>query len=393
MKGVIAVLGVGMHKWGKWGDGFLHYGIHAAHLALKDAGVRWQDIQFLASGATVRNGYSGLVAGATFARALGWQGAEVSTSYAGCASGGHAIAAARAKILTGECDVALVVAADTASEGLVKPIGTDRPERDEDWVRHYLGLSNPCYLGLFARRRMHLYGTTEADFNTIRIKNSVHGALNPYARFRTMLTTAQISRSPMYADPLRLFHIASTADGGAALVLSSDAFARRCQSRAVRLVSISTATPQFPSSLEMPYLAADCTANDRAQEFRHHLSQSAYEGASMSPQDISLAEIYDLSSAMELDWYEHLSLCGRGQAEDLVRTGVTALGGRLPVNVSGGLSCMGEAMAAQVVAQVCELTWQLRGQAEGRQVQDAQVGIAAAHGIYGHGTAVILRRE
>jgi acetyl-CoA acetyltransferase len=102
--------------------------------------------------------------------------------------------------------------------------------------------------------------------------------------------------------------------------------------------------------------------------------------------------VYDLSAALELDWYEDLGFCEPGEAEGMIREGATTLGGRLPVNPSGGLACFGEAVPAQAIAQACELTWQLRGEAEGRQVEDAKVGITANQGLFGHGSSVILTR-
>ena len=105
----VAVLGAGMHPWGKWGRPFVSYGVAAARQALADAGVAWTDVDFVVGGETVRNGYGGYVAGATFAQALGWNGARVATSYAACATGAQAIDTARARILAGLCDVALVV--------------------------------------------------------------------------------------------------------------------------------------------------------------------------------------------------------------------------------------------------------------------------------------------
>ena len=119
----VAVLGAGMHPWGKWGRNFVEYGLAAARDALADAGVAWTDIQFVAGADTIRNGYPGFVAGATFAQALGWTGARVSSSYAACASGAQAIANARAQILAGLCDVALVVGADTTPKGFFAPVG------------------------------------------------------------------------------------------------------------------------------------------------------------------------------------------------------------------------------------------------------------------------------
>jgi len=391
----IAVLGVGMHPWGKWGKNFSEYGVYAARAALKDAGIPWQDVGFVSGAATMRCGYPGYVAGATIAQALGWQGAQVNTSYAACASGSQALAAARAKILAGECEVALVVGADTTPKGFLAPAKGYRPE-DPDWLRFYLGITNPTYFALYARRRMDLYGDTEEDFGLVKIKNSEHGFTNPNARYKKKFTMEEILNSAMVADPLRLLQICATSDGGAAMIVTSMDYAKRMgKADAVKVAAVSTVTPTFASAVvEMPDIATDsaAAAGVEAHSFRAALPKQAYEQAGIGPEDISLAEVYDLSSALELDWYEDLLLCARGEAAQMVREGVTKIGGRLPVNASGGLACFGEAVPAQALAQVCELTWQLRGQAGERQVANAKVGITANQGLFGHGSSVILKK-
>ncbi len=391
----IAIIGVGMHPWGKWGRSFVEYGVKAARDAITDAGVDWRDVGFVSGGATIRNGYPGQVAGATFAQALGWQGAEVNTSYAACASGSQALAAARTKILAGDCDVALVVGADTTPKGFLAPAGGYRPD-DPDWVRFYLGITNPTYFALYARRRMDLYGDTEEDFGLVKVKNSEHGFTNPNARYRKKFTLDDVKASAMVADPLRLLNVCATSDGGAALVVCSLDYAKRLgKTDAVRVSAISTVTPTFASAIvEMPDIATDsaAAAGIEALRFREALPRKAYEQAGVGPEDVSVAEVYDLSSALELDWCEDLGFCERGGAAQLLREGATRLGGRLPVNPSGGLACFGEAVPAQALAQVCELTWQLRGQAGDRQVENAKVGITANQGLFGHGSSVILTR-
>ncbi|QQD16993.1 lipid-transfer protein [Spongiibacter nanhainus] len=395
MSNDIAILGVGMHPWGKWGHNFVEYGVHAARAALKDAEVPWQDVQFVSGAATMRCGYPGYVAGATFAQALGWQGAQVNTSYAACASGSQALAAARAKILAGECEVALVVGADTTPKGFLAPAKGYRPE-DPDWVRFYLGITNPSYFALYARRRMDLYGDTEEDFSQVKVKNAQHGFANPNARYRKKFSMEDVMNSAMVADPLRLFQICATSDGGAAMIVSSMDYAKRMgRGDAVRVAGISTSTPTYASAVvEMPDIATDsaAAAGITAHSFRSELPKAAYEQAGIGPEDIDLAEVYDLSSALELDWIEDLGLCPRGEAAQMLRAGDTTLGGKLPVNPSGGLACFGEAVPAQALAQVCELTWQLRGQADGRQVDNAKVGITANQGLFGHGSSVIVKR-
>jgi len=395
MSNEIAILGAGMHPWGKWGHNFVQYGVAAAREALADAGVPWQDVKFVSGGATVRCGYPGYVAGATFAQALGWQGAEVNTSYAACASGSQALAAARNKILAGECDVALVVGADTTPKGFLAPAGGYRPE-DPDWVRFYLGVTNPTYFGLYARRRMDVYGDTLEDFAAVKVKNSAIGSKNPRARYRKSFTAEEVAASAMVADPLRLMDICATSDGGAALIVSSLEYAEKIgKGDAPRVAAISTTTPTFASCVvEMPDMATDsaAAAGVEAHAFRSTLPLKAYEEAGIGPEDVDLAEVYDLSTALELDWIEDLRLAPRGEAAALLRAGDTAIGGKIPVNVSGGLACFGEAVPAQALAQVCELTWQLRGEAGDRQVKDAKVGITANQGLFGHGSSVIIKR-
>ncbi|MGH8540189.1 MAG: lipid-transfer protein [Stenotrophobium sp.] len=389
----IAILGVGMHPWGKWGRNFVEYGVVAARAALADAGVNWRDVQFVSGAATIRNGYPGQVAGAAFAQALGWQGAQVNTSYAACASGSQALAAARSKILSGECEVALVIGADTTPKGFLKPQPGERPD-DPDWVRFRLGITNPTYFALYARRRMEMYGDTQADFARVKVKNAEHGFTNINARYRKKFTAADVAVSAIVADPLRLMDICATSDGAAAIIVSSLDYAKKIgKASAPRIAAISTVTPTFASEIvEMPDIATDSAVAVPAQSFRAALPRKAYEEAGIDPKDISLAEVYDLSTALEMDWMEDLQLCARGDAARLVREGVTKIGGRLPINTSGGLACFGEAVPAQALAQVCELTWQLRGQAGERQVINAKVGITANQGLFGHGSSVIVKK-
>ena len=394
----LAIIGVGMHPWGKWGKNFVEYGVVAARAALADAGIEWRDIQFVAGGQTMRNGYPGYVAGATFAQALGWQGAQVASSYAACASGVTALSTARAQILSGACDIAMVIGADTTPKGFLAPNKGERGD-DPDWLRfRLLGATNPTYFALYARRRMDLFGATREDFANVKVKNSRHGLNNPNARYRKASTVEDVVTSPLVADPLSLLDICATSDGAAALIVTSKEWARdHGYTNAIRIRGVSTTTPSYPNTvIEMPNFATDSAAgitgpgSPVSPNFKDSIAVRAYEEAALGPEDLSCAEVYDLSTALELDWYEHIGLCARGEAEALLRSGATSLGGTIPVNPSGGLACFGEAVPAQAIAQVCELTWQLRGQANGRQVENASVGLSINQGLFGHGSCVIV---
>ena len=257
----LAILGVGMHPWGKWGKDFTEYGIAAAKDALADAKLAWRDIQFVSGADTIRNGYPGFIAGSTFAQALGWTGVRISSNYAACASGAQALHSARAQILAGFCDVALVIGADTTPKGFFAPVGGDR-RNDPDWLRfHLLGATNPVYFALNARRRMDLYGATSEDFAMVKVKNARAGVHNPNARFRKESSIEEVLASPVVSDPLRLLDICATSDGGAAMIISSMEFARRhLGENAVipRVSGVSTVTPSFPQTvIEMPNFATE----------------------------------------------------------------------------------------------------------------------------------------
>lgn len=245
---------------------------------------------------------------------------------------------------------------------------------------------------------MDLYGATLEDFAQVKVKNARHGLNNPNARYRKEATVDDVLASPVVSDPLRLLDICATSDGAAALIVASKAFAEKHLGSvegvpSVRAVSLQS--PQYPQHLpELPDIATDSTAVVPGPErvFKDQILDAAYAEAGIGPEDLSLAEVYDLSTALELDWYEHLGLCAKGEAEHLLRSGATSIGGRIPVNASGGLASFGEAIPAQAIAQVCELSWQLRGRATGRQVDGATVGVTANQGLFGHGSSVVVAR-
>jgi acetyl-CoA acetyltransferase len=218
------------------------------------------------------------------------------------------------------------------------------------------------------------------------------------------VTVEEVLGSPLVAHPLRLLDVCATSDGAAAVVLASPEFARRHghvslaagpSAPQVRIRAVSTVTPVFPNNvIEMPNFSTDSAIARRpaTRSFRDSIAHAVYEEASIGPEDLSLAEVYDLSTALELDWYENIGLCAEGEAEAMLREGATAIGGRIPVNPSGGLACFGEAVPAQAIAQVCEVVWQLQGRAGERQVDGALVGLTANQGLFGHGSSVLLSR-
>src|SRR5262249_14692970 len=197
-------------------------------------------------------------------------------------------------------------------------------------------------------RRMVPFGAPAEVFPQVKVKNARHGLANPNARYRKEVSVDDVMASPTVADPLRLLDICATSDGGAALVVSSLDFARRHAGDAgaapVRIAGIATVTPTYPQTIiEMPNFATDSAAVVAPPEltFRDSIAHAAYAEAGLGPDDMDLAEVYDLSTALELDWYENIGLCKQGEAEKLLRDGDTTIGGRVPVNPSGGLASFG----------------------------------------------------
>ncbi|MEJ8668484.1 lipid-transfer protein [Streptomyces sp. MS1.AVA.1] len=376
------------------GRSFVEYGAVAARAALADAGLQWRDIGSIVGADTVRGGYPGYVAGDVRegARLAGGPGCERVRSVRVRA---QAINTARAQILSGLADVVLVVGADAAPKGFFRPAGGDRPD-DPDWLRFRFS-ARPIRRTSGCTRvggwpcTGHTGGLRAGQGEERR-----SGRAQPYARYRKPVTAEEVAASAVVADPLRLLDICATSDGGAALVLAGHGVRTSARvSDPVRIRAVSTVTPRYPNTvLDLPDIATDSAVavQPAAETFRESIARAAYQEAGIGPDDLSFAEVYDLSTALELQWYEDLGLCGQGDAAKLLQEGSTSLGGRIPVNASGGLASFGEAVPAQAIAQVCELTCQLRGVAGDRQVTGARVGIAANQGLFGHGSAVVAVR-
>ncbi len=392
----VAVLGVGMHPFGKFRDKtFVDLGVFATRMALQDAGLRWKDIQGVAAGCFVWGGLSGMLPGHQIAATMGETGIPIVNVSNACATPASALRTAYQMVAYGSCDVALAVGSDKAPEGFLPSISVDESPTDIDVVRwKMVGAPNPAYFAIQARDRMERYGTTSTDLAMVKVKNSRHGQHNPYARFRKVYSMEEVLASPMVCDPLQLYMIASTSDGGGAVILSSMDVARRHTTRPVRLASAALASTKFGSSLmahRPPLISFLAGLLDLSKTEVGVAAGRAYEESGLGPEDLDLVELGDGSTWHELFLSEVVGICKEGEAERLLREGATSIGGRIPVNTSGGLSSCGEAAATQALAMVAEVTWQLRGQAGPRQVENAKVGFCQLPGAMGNSGAVVLK--
>lgn len=230
----------------------------------------------------------------------------------------------------------------------------------------------------FARDHMRKHGTTKEHFARIAAKNHTNGSLNPHAQFQTPRTVEDILASPVIAEPLTRMMCSPIGDGAAAAILTSAENAKKLTSK--------------PVYVKASVLGSGKDRKPGDPEVTERVARKAYEVAGIGPKDIHVAEVHDASAPAELIIYEELGFCQHGEGGRLVDEGVTALGGRLPVNPSGGLLAKGHPVGATGVAQIAEIFWQLRGEAGKRQVQGAKVGLTENGGgmIRGEAAAVAV---
>ena len=392
--GEVAVMGVGMYPYGKYPDRTpQELGVHAIREALKDAGIEWKDVQAMAASCSANTGAVGWLPGHCIAQAIGETGIPIVNVSNVCASGGSAIRAIRSMITSGLCDIGIAVGVDIAPKGFYGSLG-GAYKWDYDFIRwRGVGMENPSYWALECRRRMADYGTTEEDLALTKVVSSKHAQYNPYARYKKVFTLEEVLASPYVCSPLRLVEICPTSDGAAAAILCSLKKARQLTAHPVVLsgCSLTSAAYGDPTirimQLSAPAKAEAPLISDAALAF-----DGAYEEAGIGPEDLSFAELPDNSSWHYLVYMEAARLCRAGEAERLIREGATAIGGKIPVCPSGGPSSMGEAYPAQGIAQMCEMAWQLRGEAGQRQVEEATVALGQTYGMQGNSSAIIMKK-
>jgi len=243
----------------------------------------------------------------------------------------------------------------------------------------YHGITFPGLYAMIARAHMTKHGTTEEDLSWVSVKAHHLGAMNPKAQFRREVTLAEVMASTMVADPLRLLHCSPVSDGAAAVLLCPLADAHRYTDRPVKIVASGGATGSMALAdrKDPAVLDAVVTAAERA-----------YGMAGLAPKDIQVAEVHDCFSIAEICCVEALGFACEGEGADAVKSGMTALGGKIPVNTSGGLKSKGHPVGATGVAQTIEIFEQLRGEAGERQVEGAHRGLAQNMGGSGASSVV-----
>jgi acetyl-CoA acetyltransferase len=392
----VYVLGAGAHPWGKFPEKpQLHLAVEALSAALQDAGLAFQDLGGLVAASSRFEGGMGWGLHANeILQAVAEQGIPAVNVGGGCAAGGIAVHVAAMMIASGECEVAAAVGAERMPKGFItRPPGAMNDISDTDYLRWVaIGATNPAYWALEARRRMHEHGTSEETFAKAVVLLRSHAAENPLARFRSRCTVEEILNSKMVCDPLHLLEICAVSDGAAAVVLGSEAQARRLGGVKPQIAGSAIATGVFgDAALRIPTVASYPQPGVPHTSEVFTAVQGALAKAGVERGDVDFLEIADNSAWQVLDWPESLGFIEPGAADRMLEQGDLSIGGKLPINPSGGFLSFGEATTAQGVLQVCELVTQLRRRAGSRQVQGAKIGVSAVLGLGANAASIVLK--
>ena len=369
------IAGVGIHPFGRFPVGYRELGAVAVTDCLDDAGVAPHeiDVTFVANvGAEMAKGHNVL-------DRIHRGGKPIINVEAACASSGSALFLANNMVTSGAADIVLCLGVEKAARGFIARSGY------EQWqIESGLGV-NPLYFAIQAQELLDGGEVTKADLADVAVKNHRHSVHNANAMYRKEFTREQVLGSKMVCEPLTLLMLRAPNEGAAAAIVMTEEMARRRGiDRPIRLRSIGLVS-RGPDDWFVPaasYPIERTSITERAAAI-------AYERAGIGPEDIDVVECQDTDAASELLAYRDLGLCKPGDEAGLLRSGDVALGGRVPVNPSGGLLSKGEPLGASGLGQVHELVQQLRGRAGPRQVSEPTVGVSHVMGA-GHNACVAV---
>jgi acetyl-CoA C-acetyltransferase len=377
----VVIAGVGIHAFGRFPDKSpSDMGQTAVARALEDANMQWKDVE----AAYFASMYLPATSGPRTLKPLGATGIPICDVEAACASGGVAIRQAILGIQAGAFTTAVVLGVEKMPRGFMDPSMIFDPWQID------MGMAvNPSYWAMRAKRHMYEYGTTELQIAKVALKNHRQSEHNEYSMYRKVFTLEEILGSPLVCDPIRLLEICAPNEGAAAVVLTRSDTQLGEPSRRVRVLSSTHVVAEYSADWRAPMTALSSRITDTPSPTTRAATR-AYEEAALGPEDIDCFEVQDTDAFCEIEAYEHLGLCAPGDGGRLIDEGITQLGGKFPVNVSGGLISKGEPVGASHLAQVAELVTQLRGDAGVRQVEGARSGLAHVLGAAGNCAITIL---
>ena len=375
----VHIVGAGIHPFGRHDDkSGLDQGVFAVQEALADAGLAWTDIQFAFGGSSAAGN-----ADAVLPR-MGLTGVQFINVANGCATGGSAILSGYWAIKSGEFDLGVVVGFDK------HPRGAFNADPEEWGLPAWYGeagmMLTTQFFAMKIQRYMGLHGIGPETLGLVAEKAFQNGARTPHAWRREPVGLNTIMNSDMVSDPLTKFMFCAPAEGGAALVLASDRKMRELGLAGPKIRGAAVRT-RVEGSFEVFSPSLEITRGPSPTEIA---SKAAYEMTGLGPTDIDVIQIQDTESGAEIMHMAENGFCAHGEQDRLIRDGVTRIGGAMPINTDGGCLACGEPIGASGLRQVYENVQQLRGRAEGRQVEGARIGYSQVYGAPGLSAVAVL---
>ncbi|HXQ44446.1 MAG TPA: thiolase family protein [Acidimicrobiales bacterium] len=380
----VEVAGIGLHPFGRFeGATVTDLGVAAVRAALVEAGVARGGFQAAFCGTA----YGGVATGHKVLGALGMTGMPIVDIEAGCASGAAALMLGSNAVRAGQYDTVVVFGVEKMPRGIIRSSFFDAWQEEAGFA------ATPAYFGLRAQRFMRASGVTKDHLAAVVVKNRRHGVHNPDAMFRSEVEADAVLSSRVVCEPLHLWMLCSPNEGAAAVVLRrKDATTGDGGVGGIE-VAAAVLRSHLPGAVLSESTPLAGLTDDTLPTPTTLAADDAYEMAGLGPRELDVVECQDTDAARELMSYEELRLCPPAGAAEMLDAGVTSVGGRLPVNPSGGLLSKGEPLGASALGQVVELVRQLRGEAGDRQVHGARVGLAHTVGRGANAGVVVLRRS
>ena len=382
----VAVVGIGHGKFGVRSDASLReLAFEAVKACLDDANISLKEVDSMVTGIAGDEFALGLQPSAQVHDYIGFHPKPNFRVEGACATGSIALRTGIMNVASGLADVVLVVGVEKMTE-VPTGIATEIMGKAGDSIWEYpFGTTFPGYYAMIANAHMAEYGTTEEQLAMVSVKNHYYGSLNPYAQMQKAIDLQKALTSFTVAYPLKLYDCSLITDGAAAVIIASEERAKAISKKPVWIVGSAVATDTLRLG-DRKSLTSILAAREAAR--------IAYKMAGVGPADIDVATVHDCFTIAEIVAYEDLGFCERGEGGKLIEAKETYLGGRIPVNVDGGLKSKGHPIGATGVSMAIEITKQLRGEAGERQVKDPEIGLS--HNVGGTGQVVavhIFRRE
>jgi benzoylsuccinyl-CoA thiolase BbsB subunit len=356
----VAVIGIGQSVFGKFPEKTAaQLGGEAVSAAIADCGIPLKDIQV----AYAARSYDANCTAQSVLKEVGIRALEMVNVENACAGGSTAFRGVWKEIADGRYDIGIALGVESMT---TSPIAGKLIPPEKDDLDGRLGLTMPGMFAMVANRQMAEHGATVEDFAMVSVKNHHHGYLNPQAQYKKKFTIEDVLNSRMISDPITLLMCCPNTDGAAAAILCSMKVARKYTAHPIRVIASTLQTGDYK------YLQDDICVSPVGKK----TARMAYEMAGCDPKDVDLVEMHDAFANEEILRYEDLGLCGPGEGINLLRSGATKIGGKIPVNPSGGLLSLGHPLAASGVRTICDIVLHLRGQAGERQTPNAKVGLA-----------------